>query len=260
MLLAQRTMSNISTNMIEIFSSIQGEGMLVGLRQAFLRFHGCTMNCYYCDTRSSYSSPAPEFCQVEKLPGRQDFYSVRNPLSFKYILDLLNEWQQALPKAHHSISLTGGEPLLHVESLQRLLPDLRTILPVYLETNGVLFHELTQCIDSIDYISMDFKLPSTTKSREYWKEHLKFLEIANQSNVYVKTVVSSETTVCEIKKACDVIASVNKNVPLILQPVTTISPDEAISSLLLLELQEAASELVSEVRIIPQTHKYLNLL
>ena len=34
----------------EIFSGIQGEGVLVGVRQIFLRFHGCQLHCRYCDT------------------------------------------------------------------------------------------------------------------------------------------------------------------------------------------------------------------
>jgi 7-carboxy-7-deazaguanine synthase len=253
-------MSNSTANMIEIFSSIQGEGMLVGLRQAFLRFHGCTMKCHYCDTRSTNTSKVPEFCQIEKTPGRQDFFSIRNPVSFEPIKDILEKWVCLVPHAHHSMSLTGGEPLLHKEFLKKYLPELREILPIYLETNGVLYTELSKCVDLLDYISMDFKLPSTTKSGSFWDEHQKFLEIAAQSNVYVKVVVSHETAVAEIRKACEIIASVNKDIPLILQPLTAITGNETISSLSLFELQEVASDLVKEVRIIPQTHKYLQLL
>ena len=34
----------------EIFSSIQGEGPVVGYKQLFIRFCGCNLNCNYCDT------------------------------------------------------------------------------------------------------------------------------------------------------------------------------------------------------------------
>jgi organic radical activating enzyme len=252
-------MSNSTANMVEIFSSIQGEGMLVGLRQVFLRFHGCTMKCHYCDTRSTNTSTIPEFCQVEKTPGRQDFFSMRNPVSLENIKDILEEWVCLVPHAHHSMSLTGGEPLLHQEFLKRYLPELRKILPIYLETNGVLYTELSKCVGLLDHISMDFKLPSTTKCRPFWNEHQKFLEIAAQSNVYVKVVVSQETPETEIRKSCEIIASINKNIPLILQPLSAITGNETISPLSLFELQELASNLIKEVRIIPQTHKFLQL-
>ena len=34
----------------EIFSSIQGEGLLVGVEQIFIRFCKCNLACKYCDT------------------------------------------------------------------------------------------------------------------------------------------------------------------------------------------------------------------
>jgi len=232
----------------------------VGLRQAFLRFYGCTLDCHYCDSRSTHAVLVPEFCQTENTPGRQDFTEVKNPLHLNYIKNLLLKWVSLRPKAHHSISLTGGEPLLHIESLLEFLPELRKILPIYLETNGIHYQQLLQCIDFIDYISMDFKLPSTTKSRDYWEEHRKFLEIAAGKDVYVKVVVSNETSISEIRQACEVIISVNRNIPLILQPLTSININQTISSRVLLELQEEASDYVSEVRVIPQTHKFMHLL
>ena len=260
MLPVQNIMNKHTANMIEIFSSIQGEGMLVGVRQVFLRFHGCTLDCSYCDSRVTRSVSIPEFCQIETTPGRQDFELISNPVSFDYITKLLTAWVTLRPNAHHSISITGGEPLLHVEALREYLPELRKILPIYLETNGIRTHELSQCIDLLDYISMDIKLPSTTKSRDFWEEHRNFLKIAAKKDVYVKIVISEETPLPEIQKACDIIVSVNRNIPLILQPITTAEASQTTSSGTLFKLQEEASKFLNEVRVIPQTHKYLHLL
>lgn len=252
-------MNDTAANMVEIFSSIQGEGMFVGVRQFFLRFHGCTLDCCYCDTRKTLSSTPPEFCQIETTPGKEDFTPSANPIAASKILNLLTKWATALPNAHHSISLTGGEPLLHNKFLKNNLPKLRKILPIFLETNGVLHAELAQCIDFLDYISMDFKLPSTTKSRPYWDEHRKFLAVAAQRQVYAKAVISNETPDTEILRTSEIIASVRTDIPLILQPITSSTSIEVLSSTKLFQLQETASSVLNDVRVIPQTHKYLQL-
>ncbi|HNS26376.1 MAG TPA: 7-carboxy-7-deazaguanine synthase QueE, partial [Methanobacteriaceae archaeon] len=37
----------MKTRINEVFSSIQGEGKLVGRRQVFIRFSGCNLDCNY---------------------------------------------------------------------------------------------------------------------------------------------------------------------------------------------------------------------
>ncbi|WDC84440.1 hypothetical protein PL321_01070 [Caloramator sp. mosi_1] len=40
--------------MVEIFSSISGEGITSGFLTTFVRTYGCNLRCSYCDTRYSY--------------------------------------------------------------------------------------------------------------------------------------------------------------------------------------------------------------
>lgn len=253
----QVTMSRRNAYISELFSSIQGEGLFVGLRQIFIRFHGCNLACNYCDTKSS---GVPESCMLEGTPGRRDFSFDINPVSIERVITLINRWQKGWPNIHHSISITGGEPLLNYELLLDWLPDLRKTHPIYLESNGVLHNALERVISHIDHISMDIKLPSTSGLSNLWDHHRDFLQIASLSDVFVKAVIDRDTEGWEVMKSCEIIASVNKYIPFILQPLTLKDGSIGISPIRILELQEMASAILSKVRVIPQTHKFIGQL
>jgi organic radical activating enzyme len=250
-------MNRSAAPLIECFSSIQGEGPLVGLRQVFLRFSGCNLDCSFCDTENG---SVPQFCMVEGTPGRRDFTQIPNPVALERIISHLQGWVRGWPGVHHSLSLTGGEPLLHQELLHEWLPQLRALLPIFLETNGVLHSALFGLLSHIDYISMDIKLPSTSGCLHLWEEHRAFLATAAGKQLYVKTVFGDETEEWEIVKACDLIAAVDRRIPLILQPVTRRDGSIDVAPLKALEFQEIASARLAEVRIIPQTHKLIGYL
>lgn len=242
---------------MEIFSSIQGEGDLIGRRQVFIRFMGCNLECEYCDTNSGTNA---DVCRMELTPGRLDFQEFPNPVNMEKVVELLQRWEHGWPDVHHSISLTGGEPLLHVDLLHQWLPKLNEILPVHLETNGVLHLALSRVINHIDTISMDIKLPSSAGVTNLWEDHLHFLEVAVQKNVSVKIVVNSMTEHWEVQRAAGIIKSVDEDIPLIIQPETAEDLSIKISSLGLLELQEIAALIIPDVRVIPQTHRFIGLL
>lgn len=256
MLLAPATMKSDVADLIEIFSSIQGEGDLIGRRQVFIRFTGCNLACEYCDTNAGINAAV---CKVELTPGRLDFQEIANPVAIETVVALLQRWEGGWPTVHHSISLTGGEPLLYVD-LHKWLPPLSQILPIHLETNGVLHLALSRVINLIDTISMDIKLPSSSRMTNLWEDHRLFLEIAAQKNVSVKIVVNSATEHWEIQRAAAIIKAVDERVPLIIQPETAADLSIRISPLGLFELQEIASDIIADVRIIPQTHKFIGLL
>ncbi|MGB9802610.1 7-carboxy-7-deazaguanine synthase QueE [Desulfofundulus sp.] len=239
--------------LIEIFSSIQGEGIWLGCRQIFLRFAGCNLTCSYCDTPRDI----PPHCRWEVRPGQREFMLLPNPMTPHEVASKVRELN---PVIHHSISLTGGEPLLHTSFLLELIPLLKgTRRGVYLETNGTLPDSLAQLLPFVDIIAMDIKLPGTANILPCWQEHRAFLKLASTKHLFVKLVVSEESKQEEIEMALELICSVG-DIPLVIQPVTTpdgkprLNPQKAIT------WQSRALERLSDVRIIPQTHKFLGYL
>lgn len=241
-----------NVNIIEIFSSIQGEGKYVGCRQIFVRFAGCNASCRYCDTWSS-RTPA-DLASIEVIPGVREFITVKNPIT---VQDLFCYIQKFLKYKHQAISFTGGEPLCHADALALLLPKIK--ITKYLETNGTLPNELVKVIKHIDIISMDIKLPSIT-GREYWDEHYRFLQLAKQQETFVKIVISGETQDIEFNTAIDLIAAVDRNMTVILQPITPINGCSYVSPERTILLQDIALKTLNDVRVIPQTHKFLKHL
>ena len=241
----------------EIFSSIQGEGLLAGRRQIFVRLTECNLDCRYCDTDFEKSA----MCRLETKPGSAAFVDLLQPVSLSKMSAIFADWCSQLPGVHHSVSFTGGEPLLHADELAEWFPEIREYLPIHLETNGTLHQALRQVKQHLDYISMDMKLPSTASCSEpLWDLHALFLREAYGSNVTVKVVVGELTPDSEIMQVCDVISSVDAGLPLFLQPLSMPDGSVGISATRILHLQELASSRLPDVRVIPQMHKLLGAL
>jgi len=231
---------------IELFSSIQGEGPYVGARQIFMRLPNCNLACPYCDTPFG---PTAEL-RYEQVPGTKVFQREPNPVSPERLLALLRNFDL---KLHHSLSVTGGEPLLWAEELVVLLPLLRQEgLKIYLETNGTLTEQLKLVLPLVDYISMDIKLPF--RGQSFWPEHEEFLRLGMGKNIFVKIVVDAASTWSELEQARDLIAGINENILTVLQPVTATHGVMTPEARQMLDWQEFFLQKLTSVRVIPQTH------
>lgn len=233
-------MHSREAEIVDIFSSVQGEGVFVGAKQIFVRFKRCNLNCAFCDE------------DKDREPG---LYTAAA------LMDEIESLEQA-KGLHHSVSLTGGEPLMYPDFIKTLLPLLRKKgMKSYLETNGTLPDELSGVIDLVDIIAMDFKLPSATGERPFWDEHCEFLKTALKKNVFVKIVVTPETTAEDINKAAEIIRKAGKSIPLIIQPVTPAgAPSREVPKEKLLEFIEIGLRNgLEHIRVIPQVHKMLKM-
>ena len=233
-------MNTLKAQIVEIFSSVQGEGIFVGARQIFVRFKRCNMECSFCDTPNK--EIAKEYSCASMMSEIRSLDEAKGP--------------------HHSVSLTGGEPLIYAEFLKSILPLLKKAgFKSYLETNGTLPDELEGVIDLIDIVAMDFKLPSSTGDRAYWKEHLEFLKIAARKKVFVKSVITTDTKKEDIEEAARLITTVNRKIPFIMQPAMPVKNfDKRPGGNRLLEfLDIALKNEVENSRVMPQMHKMLGI-
>lgn len=233
----------------EIFASIQGEGIYCGQRQTFIRLAGCNLSCDYCDTAGSHD-PRPASTRVELAGGNQKFDELPNPVDVETVIAACHKLESKV------IALTGGEPLMQAAFLARLMPELKCAgMITYLETNGTLPQALELVVEHTDITAMDIKLPSAGGMPGLWDDHAKFLKVAAQKEVFVKVVVVPVTPNEEIHRCAQLIASVDRNIPFVIQPVSGAS----FGATSLMHMQEIALNVLDDVRVIPQCHKMLDL-
>jgi 7-carboxy-7-deazaguanine synthase len=226
----------------EVFSSIQGEGLLIGRRQIFVRFSGCNLNCNYCDTLKSRDPLYGDLISIKKLKTEID---------------------NLLTPDFHSISFTGGEPLLCSDFIKSFLENYE--FKSLLETNGSLPLELKKISHLLDYVSLDIKLPEHEASKNYndlLDLELKSIKLLRDKeiNTYIKVVVMPWTKVDLIgfiaSKIADEVQNTSK-LSMVLQPMSPIDL-WAEDTKKLFEMSEEAGKYI-DVLTIPQVQKLLNM-
>ena len=133
-------------------------------------------------------------------------------------------------------------------------------LRIYLETNGTLVEELAFIVPGLDVVCMDIKLPSATGQGPVWGAHEMFLltlaAFEDPARLdFVKAIVAEVTPREEIDRAARLLAGVDAEIPLVLQPLTPTADLGAPSPDQMLDLQAVAKRYLANVRVIPQTHR-----
>lgn len=223
----------METKIKEIFSSIQGEGPVVGYKQLFIRFCGCNLKCNYCDTDFELNT-AEQYSPV----------SLFEKINKDYKLETF-----------HSISLTGGEPLLSSEFLKEFLPLIKGKTKIYLETNATLPDKLSEIKKLIDIISADIKLESST-GLNTMELHKKFFEKCQGIETFAKIVFDNNITESEISDCINL--GQKYNLELILQP-KMIGDNMSVTSDFCGVILNKFTKHYQNTRLIPQVHKFIDV-
>jgi 7-carboxy-7-deazaguanine synthase len=164
----------------EIFLSIQGEGILMGVPTTFIRLSGCNLRCQWCDTQYAYDEG------VEMTSDE--------------ILQKVKEH----PTSH--VCITGGEPLLQEESFGLVQKLHDQGFQVTVETNGSQTIQELPCLDSL-VISLDVKCPSSGMHEKMdfsnleilgLNDQLKFIIGDERDYEYAKGVIGKYKPICSL--------------------------------------------------------------
>lgn len=237
----------------EMFESIQGEGPCIGSKQIFVRFCACNLRCYYCDTDYMPKDINDKSSYFEFSPKELAQY-----LSENFDLDTI-----------HSISLTGGEPLIWSDFLSKFMPLLN--VKYYLETNATISENIEQVLQYTDIIAADIKLPSCSGIIDSFEKHDKFFDAVRKSrvscaiekefncdnkNIFAKIVFDENITKEEIEKS--VALAKKYDFEIVLQP-RMLDDKMTVSSKFLMSVFENFVKLYKNTRLIPQVHKFINV-
>jgi len=226
---------------IEIFSSFQGEGLLIGERQIFVRFAGCNLNCNYCDTDDSKS----EKSGVLMTPD-----------------EVTDKIKKLITPDCRTISFTGGEPSLYPDFISEVSKNFD--LKIMLETNGTLPDNIDS-IERLDIVSLDIKLPEHFDGdfdNSIFLNEIKSLNllIIKSINVYCKVVILPSTKIKSFKEVVEKLSqniSSKSNLKIIIQPSSPLGEWKDIN-FKLFKFSEVVGQYF-EVSTIPQIHKILDI-
>lgn len=172
-------------HVVEIFDTIQGEGIYTGTPSIFIRTSFCNLRCDWCDSSFTSWTPEQRKMSVEETVDRS--------------LDL--------NRNRKHIVITGGEPFIWGKELQQLVIKFNGLNKlVTIETNATIYEEVP-----FAFISMSPKLSNSTPSKErdakwnvkHERERLnipvikKFLD---NNDCQIKFVVSTNEDLAEVEE------------------------------------------------------------
>ena len=234
----------MKVRIFEVFTSVEGEGILYGTKTLFVRLAGCPFSCFYCDT-------------VEALPADSG-----TEYSLPEALDLMD---RSLQENTYKVNFTGGDPLVQHEAVALMARHIRSRgVYTYLESSCFDSGRFAHVLPHLDYAKIEFKTPDSEFVAPSVCDTMQrnAIECLTESvragkTTYIKVVVSQNTSPTYLESLAREVFGMVKPEEVsgfVVQPVYGAGQP---SLDLLLEMYDAVYPVYRGVRVVPQMHKYI---
>jgi organic radical activating enzyme len=234
----------LKVRLFEIFTSVEGEGILYGTKTLFVRLAGCPFTCFYCDTKESLPLDSGKEYTIEEACKLID---------------------SNLKNQTYKVNFTGGDPLIQHDAVAELAKHIQSKkIPTYLESSCFDSDRFNHVLPYIDIVKIEFKTKDSdfVDSKHYERlidNAMKCLtlSVASKKTTYIKIVVSSKTRLEDFKDLVDKIFHIISKQDLdgfIIQPTYGIAEP---SLDLLLNLYDIVYPYYIDVKVVPQLHKFI---
>ena len=234
----------MKVRLFEIFTSVEGEGILYGTKTLFVRLAGCPFTCFYCDTK-------------ESLPLDS---------GTEYNMDeACNLIDSNLKNQTYKVNFTGGDPLVQYQAVAELAKHVQgKKIPTYLESSCFDSKKFDYILPFIDIVKIEFKTKDSefVDSKHYEKLIANTMDclkssVSSKKITYIKIVVSSKTNLNDFSDlVTSIFNSISKNQidGFVIQPTYGIAEP---SLDLLLKMYDIVYPFYNEVKVVPQLHKFI---